>query len=1194
MSWWRSLYLRNALGLPDEMLHLVGQYVQCAQGNFPERMMRYAIDGDDEAVLAEIVELRQTNYQNFWDTYSGTQSTGKAGIQLFSKLSHESGNQLFSDIQALHPLLCYRLAKLNETLGVFSLQPLGWLHQLLARISPHGLVALFDITKPITLPIEASFIEQLLEASAESAKSLAEVVYFADPDDFYNTRLIAGACAALQGFSDYSLQHRDIVREALQQKQSSRRNFVLEILIYRQVSIEPFIDLVVKMAFSPRKGERELAAKYLVQDVKQIIPWVQEKAAHGTVAERDRAVQILWTLQGKEACPFLEARLPLETALKAQQSIQVCLSRVAELPSECTSLELPSLDWIQHDSPLPDSIRKTLAKALDGLKTPTRQFDIAFIEQCLETGTVSECANCLGSTFKRNIHGTISELKPVLNAILKHPHLSFLHAFRLLILFGCFHRNFESDLLSSDFFSLLNTYRQSHPEMGLRELAAVFKVLELKPEQLGRYTVRYASQWHHEHSWWGKESVWPYFYEYPHLLEEAFKENIDDWGYTARKQYALQILSLFPQLPSSLIPFLWSLALGNAKTERPFAQKCLNAIPNVTEQLLQTLQRPDAASRAIAAEWLANRNDTAAISPLKELLLKEKSDAAKVAFMRSLEHLGAPIDEFLNRDQLLSDAQKGLTKGIPEALSWFPFADLPSVHWTDNNQAIDPMILTWLIVQGYKQKSPEPSPLLQRYAQLWNASDRLALGSFVLNHWSAQDTAPSHTQERAELLARKNAQTYGQYYPNKTQEQIYRDFLNQLLEECKGSAIKEKGILAIAAACIMGASAVPVVKKYLDTWYGNRAAQCNALLQMLSWIEDNASIQYLLSIASRFRTKSIQKEADKLIHAIADRHQWTPEELGDRTIPTAGLNADRTLTLDYGSRQFTLTLNAGLNLILRNTDDKVLKTLPNANQQDDPALAEAAKAAFSQTKKELKQVLQIQKTRLYEAMTVQRSWCYSDWESLLNQHPILGLYTQSLVWAVFEDDRFVHAVRPLGDGTLTTLDDREVTLKPETVLRLAHTSLVSETDAQAWNTHLSDYEVVPPFAQFWTGLYSIPTDPQVTDLNDFHNHTLEAFHLRGRATKRGYNRGPTGDGGYFGTYHKTFSSVGIEAVIDFSGNSLPEENVPVQLYGLYFYKLGDRGMREIYDLSDYAKLPLQSVPPVLLQECWNDLRHIAA
>ncbi|MGB8701385.1 MAG: DUF4132 domain-containing protein, partial [Thermosynechococcaceae cyanobacterium] len=296
--------------------------------------------------------------------------------------------------------------------------------------------------------------------------------------------------------------------------------------------------------------------------------------------------------------------------------------------------------------------------------------------------------------------------------------------------------------------------------------------------------------------------------------------------------------------------------------------------------------------------------------------------------------------------------------------------------------------------------------------------------------------------------------------------------------------------------------------------------------------------------------------------------------------------------LDYGNRQFTLTLDQRLNPILKNSESKVIKTLPNANQQDDPALVDVAKAAFSHTKKELKQVLQIQKTRLYEAMTVQRSWRYSDWESLLNQHPILGLYTQSLVWVVFEEDAMGYAVRPLGDGTLTTLDDREVTLNPDAVLRLAHTCLVSETDAQAWNAHLSDYEVVPPFEQFWTGLYNLPVDPQATDLNDFQNHTLEAFHLRGRATKRGYNRGPTGDGGYFGTYHKTFSSIGIEAVIDFSGNSLPEENIPVQLYGLYFYKPSDRGIREVYDLSDQVKLPLRSVPPVLLQECWNDLRHI--
>ena len=69
-------------------------------------MMRYAIDGDDEAVLAEIVETRNKNHKNFWTIYSGTRRALVSAVQLPPEQSHESGNQLFSDIQTLHPILC--------------------------------------------------------------------------------------------------------------------------------------------------------------------------------------------------------------------------------------------------------------------------------------------------------------------------------------------------------------------------------------------------------------------------------------------------------------------------------------------------------------------------------------------------------------------------------------------------------------------------------------------------------------------------------------------------------------------------------------------------------------------------------------------------------------------------------------------------------------------------------------------------------------------------------------------------------------------------------------------------------------------------------------------------------------------------------------------------------------------------------
>ena len=115
----------------------------------------------------------------------------------------------------------------------------------------------------------------------------------------------------------------------------------------------------------------------------------------------------------------------------------------------------------------------------------------------------------------------------------------------------------------------------------------------------------------------------------------------------------------------------------------------------------------------------------------------------------------------------------------------------------------------------------------------------------------------------------------------------------------------EKGILAVAGACC-DAAAVGPVQKYLKDWYGYRAAQCKALIAMLASIDHPSAIQYLLSIANRFRTKGIREEAEKYVNILAERKGWTLDELGDRTLPAAGLGDDGTLELSFGPRQFHL------------------------------------------------------------------------------------------------------------------------------------------------------------------------------------------------------------------------------------------------------------------------------------------------
>ena len=106
------------------------------------------------------------------------------------------------------------------------------------------------------------------------------------------------------------------------------------------------------------------------------------------------------------------------------------------------------------------------------------------------------------------------------------------------------------------------------------------------------------------------------------------------------------------------------------------------------------------------------------------------------------------------------------------------------------------------------------------------------------------------------------------------------------------------------------------------------------------------------------------------------------------------------------------------------------------------------------------------------------------------------------------------------------------------------------------------------------------------ELADFTGSVLEAFALRGRAGKLGYVRGSSEDGGWFYTYDKRFPTLGIVATVSFTGNGLPEENRLVALKELTFRRETSDGRR--------ADLTLGDVPAVLVSECWQDMRLLAA
>ena len=92
-------------------------------------------------------------------------------------------------------------------------------------------------------------------------------------------------------------------------------------------------------------------------------------------------------------------------------------------------------------------------------------------------------------------------------------------------------------------------------------------------------------------------------------------------------------------------------------------------------------------------------------------------------------------------------------------------------------------------------------------------------------------------------------------------------------------------------------------------------------------------------------------------------------------------------------------------------------------------------------------------------------------------------------------------------------------------------------------------------------------------------------------TKLGYVRGDAEDGGSFSIYYKPFRSERIQAVVEFTGSYMPEQDIPAVIRELYFVPLKPNDSIRSWNPN---KLWLGKVPPVLISESNNDVREMAA
>lgn len=1165
---WRKLEVEvdNPEGVSEEALFQLASYLLALDGLEPrlgQSALRFVIDGEDEGVLDRVrarprdcaERLRRGRYTELPDRRGFLRRTSARGVL------HRFGRFERATVQS------------------------STVHSFLGASTP----ALPDWLWPLVHSgaVDAPTLHAVLVHAGEDAAPLID--YYASAPPNYAAM---GLRSLLQS-EQQTLGQR--IRDAA--SAHSRGRF-LELAVRHQAVLPQLFELLVEVATGTAESTRLQAVALLRRLEQDTLEALLTHARTGDAARRLGAYSALRALHPEALMEVLDALAEAERAQKNLAFLERLRTPITDMPS------LPELPPVPDRVPLPEGFGARAREAFDASHVAKRRLYerrraspfpppepgpqpvsdealSAFLEQ-LETGVPGQSGSAprgggpLGADVPREL--------------VKHDGLAPIHLFRLLRAFGLAcddGRWFGAELVGA--------FRRAHGgRPDLRELAHLAEADGVPAEVLAR---AFLMQGEVQGPGYAPEDAWTFFVGREPLLADALTPTpVRDrygrsfgtgYGAEVRRENAYAVLGCFPSIPPRLASTAWEHALGSAKAVRALAQAALATSPDRFARVCAALEDGQQEVRAVAADWLADIGDPAAIGPLSKAVRREKRELPKGAMFRALEALGVDLEPYLDREALKKEAQKKLKKGIPDKLAWFPFDALPTPRWKSDDAPVARESLQWLLVTAHKLKSPQPSPLLRLYAEHWSGAEEL--GEFVLDAWIDQDTrGPS--RDEVESVARRRAKQTVQWTGEPEQE-VFERTMRELILQPLGSAQADRGVLAFPAA-MGGARVVETVEAYLKRWYGWRAPQCKTLIQLLAQRDDGRSIQLLLATATRFRTKGIRKEAEQRVVEVAERRGWTPAELADRTAPTAGFELDETdgrpvLRLDLGPRTLLARLDAELSVVLDKGDGKVSKAFPKPRKDDDPTLAAAAKRAFSAAKKQAKQTVQMQSTRFYDAMCVGQRWDLETWRTYLWGHPIVGRLCERLVWIAMRGDTLLSSFRPLGDGTLTDVDDEPLELAEDVEIALAHRTLVGETLAVRWRAHLADYEITPLFPQFGDAPFELPEAARdALVLDELEGHMLHAFTLRGALTKRGYTRGSAEDGGIFHTYHRHFPTLRLAATVEFSGSSLPEENRPVALLGITF-------SRSRADDGTETPVPLGDVPPILLAEVHEHVRGAA-
>lgn len=421
---------------------------------------------------------------------------------------------------------------------------------------------------------------------------------------------------------------------------------------------------------------------------------------------------------------------------------------------------------------------------------------------------------------------------------------------------------------------------------------------------------------------------------------------------------------------------------------------------------------------------------------------------------------------------------------------------------------------------------------------------------------------------------------------DKIVEQLHAPDFQQMMENIylfwKENGAEAKKKMIMVPYCIYGSDTqILRLKTQLKDWAeASRGAIAAFVVNAIAMNGGSVALVMIDGISVKFPNNQVKNAAKAAFTFAAKALEIPEDELSDKIVPTLGFNQAGEKVLDYGPRNFTVTLMPDFSLsIFDNEKQKTIKSMPSPGANDDEVKATAAKKEFSELKKQIKATVQSQTNRLEKVLMNGRRWTVASWNKLFVENPIMHRFATGLIWGVYDGDKLTGTFRYMEDGTFNTVDEEEYTLPEQASITLVHPIELAEDVLSGWKEQLDDYEIVQPIPQLTAPIIVLEEkDTNGNKITRYNGSIVKSGKISGMAKKHNMVRGEVWDAGSYTCFHLVDKYLNMAAQLNFEYMYMGQEyNDDVTLGDVVLYCMGEDQTTDDEPKSNVILSP-ESVP----------------